>query len=181
MTALLVLAGVLASVLGARAVARSDADQARLGFHLASNDVASTLKLAIQHEEDLVLGGSAFVTGNPAASAADFDTWGESVHAIQRYPELQVFGLVTLVPASRLAAFEARIAANPVRPLGPRSVGPKEIFAVLPPGKRPYYCLAVAGLARSAAAFVPGGLDYCTIAPTLITARDSGLTGYAPF
>jgi diguanylate cyclase (GGDEF)-like protein len=179
--AFLIAAGTLASVLGARAVARSDAEKARLGFHLASAEVASTLKLAIQHEEDLVVHASAFVTVNPHASAAEFDRWAESAQAIQRYPELQVFGLVTLVPAPRLAAFEARIAANPIRPLGPRSLGPKESFRVLPAGHRRYYCLAVAGLARSAADFVPGGLDYCAVAPTLITARDSGLTGYAPF
>ena len=181
LTVVLVLAGVLASVLGARAVARTDAEQSQLSFHLASAEIASTLNLAIQHEEDLVISAGAFVTGDPRASAADFDRWAESVHAIQRYPELQVFGLVTLVPSARLAAFEARIAAHPIRPLGPQSVGPKEPFLIFPPGNRSYYCLAVAGLARSAATFVPGGLDYCAVAPTLITARDSGQTGYAPF
>jgi len=177
---MLVLAGVLGSVLGARAVARSNAEQARLAFHLSTAEIASTLKLALQHEEDLVVSASGFVTGNPNASAGDFDRWAESVHAMQRYPELQDFGLVTLVPRSRLAAFEARIASKPIRPLGPHSVGPKESFKVLPPGKRAYYCLAVAGLARSAATFVPGGLDYCALAPALITTRDSGQTGYAP-
>jgi hypothetical protein len=175
-----VLAGVLASVLGARAVARSDAEKARLAFHIAAADVASTLKRAIQHEEDLVINARAFVTGNPKASAADFDRWAESTQAMQRYPELQVFGLVKLVPASRLAAFEAYMAANPLRPLGPQSAL-RESFEVLPPGRRPYYCLAVAGLARNAKSVAPGGLDYCAGAPTLIVARDAGLTGYAPF
>jgi len=180
-TSLLVLAGVLASVLGARAVAHSDADKARLAFHLTSAEIASTLKLAIQHEEDLVVTASAFVTGNPNASAADFDRWAESVHAMQRYPELQNIGLVTLVPASGLAAFKTYIAANPVRPLGPRSAGMTGSLQVLPPGKRPYYCIAVAGLARSAASYIPAGVDYCALAPALITARDSGLPSYAPF
>jgi diguanylate cyclase (GGDEF)-like protein len=178
--ALLVLAVALGSVLGARTVARSDADKGRLAFHLASAEIASTLKLAIQHEEDLVIDASAFVTGNPNASPAAFDGWAESVHAMRRYPELQDIGLVALVPASRLTAFEARIAANPVRPLGPQSVGPKERFQVMPPGRRPYYCFAVAGLERSAASYVPDGVDFCAVAPTLITARDSGLASYAP-
>ncbi len=179
-TVLLVLAGVLGSVLGAREVARSNAEHARLAFHLSSAEIASTLKLALQHEEDLVVSASGFVAGNPSASAGAFDSWAESVHAMQRYPELQDFGLVTLVPTSRLAAFETRIAASPIRPLGPHSVGPKERFTVLPSGKRPYYCLAVAGLARSLATYVPEGLDYCALAPALITTRDSGLTGFAP-
>jgi diguanylate cyclase (GGDEF)-like protein len=177
----LVLAGVISSVFGARAVARSDAGKARLAFHLASAEIASTLKLAIQHEEDLVISASAFVTGNPNVSPADFDRWVESERAMQRYPELQNIGLVRLVAASRLAAFEARLAANPVRPLGPNSVGPAEsVLHILPQGSRPYYCLAVAGLARSASSYLPAGVDYCALAPALITNRDSGLTSYAP-
>ena len=178
--ALLVLAGALASVLGARAVARSEADKARLASHLASAEIASTLKLAIQHEEDLVVNASAFVTGNPDASPADFDRWAESVHAIQRYHELQDFGLVILVPASRLAAVKARMNAHPLLPLGPQSVGSKERLQVLPAGRRHYYCLAVAGLARSAAIVLPAGLDFCALSTVLITTRDSGLASYAP-
>jgi diguanylate cyclase (GGDEF)-like protein len=177
--ALLALAGVLGSLLGARAVARSDANRARLSFHLASAEVASSVKLAIQHEEDLVVSAGAFVTGTPGASAAAFDRWARSVLAMQRYPELQNFGLVELVPAARLGAFETRMAANPLRPFGPHS-RPTESFRVVPAGKRPYYCLAVAGLARTAATYLPAGLDYCVLAPTLISARDSALTSYAP-
>jgi hypothetical protein len=178
---LLVLAGVLASVFGARAVARSDAGKARLAFHLASAEIASTLKLSIQHEEDLVVSASAFVAGNPHASPADFDRWVESVHAMQRYPELQDIGLLALVPASQLSAFDARMAADPPRPFGPRSVAPAESFQVPPAGNRPYYCLAEAGLARNAASYVPADVDYCALAPILIGARDSGQPSYAPF
>src|SRR5271165_5928722 len=42
--ALLVLAGTVASVLGARAVARSEVEKSRLAFHLASAEIASSLK-----------------------------------------------------------------------------------------------------------------------------------------
>jgi diguanylate cyclase (GGDEF)-like protein len=180
-TALLVIAGALGAVFGARAVARSDADKARLGFHLASAEIASTLKLAIEHEEDLVVSTSAYAKANPHASAAEFDRWVESVDAMRRFPELQDIGLVSLVPASRLAAFHARMAADPLRPFGPRSQGPPEGSRILPAGKRPFYCLAVAGLSRSVKSYLPGGLDYCALAPTLVTARDSGHPSYAPF
>ncbi|MGD0454967.1 MAG: bifunctional diguanylate cyclase/phosphodiesterase [Solirubrobacteraceae bacterium] len=176
----LVVGGTLASVLGARAVSHSEASKGRLAFHLASTEIASTLTLALQHEEDLVVSASAFMTGNPSASAAGFDRWAESVHAMQRYPELRNLGLVQLVPAARLSAFEARLAANPVRPLGPDSLGPAGPLQILPPGNRPYYCIAVAGLARDAASYIPAGMDYCAIAPALITARDTGLATYAP-
>ncbi len=180
-TALLVIAGIVASVLGAKAVARSDADKARLSFNLTSAEIASTLKLAIQHEEDLVVSASAFVSEHPNTSAAGFDIWAESVHAMQRYKELQDIGLVAMVPAAQLSAFQARMAAHPLRPLGPRSVGPVESPQVLPSGHRPFYCLAVAGLARNAKTYLPGELDYCALAPTLVATRETALASYAPF
>jgi diguanylate cyclase (GGDEF)-like protein len=177
---LLALAGSLASALGARTVARTDATNARLAFHLASTEIASSLKLAIQHEEDLVVGASAFFVRHPNASPADFDRWTESVYAIQRYPELENIGLVALVPAARLAAFKARIEAEPVRPFGPSSGAPRAGFNVVPAGRRPYYCIAVAGRARSGATYLPAGLDYCRLSPQLMLTREVGLPGYAP-
>ncbi len=178
-TAVLVLIGVLASVLGARAVARSDAEHARLAFHLASAEIASSLRQTIQHEEDLVAAASAFFTNDPDASPAAFDRWMTSVHAMARYPELQNIGLVALVRAPQLKAFEARLAADPVRPLGPRSLGLGS-FQILPAGRRPYYCFAVAGMARSVATYLPAGLDFCKLSPQLMADREVGLTGYAP-
>jgi diguanylate cyclase (GGDEF)-like protein len=177
---LLVAGGALASLLGARAAARSNADKARLSFHLASAEIASTLTLAIQHEEDLIISASAFFAGNPQATPADFDRWTQAVRAMNRYPELQNIGLVKIVPAARLAAFETSLAADPVRPLGPNSLPPREPFTILPAGSRPYYCFAVAGLARDMASYLPAGIDYCALAPTLITARDKGEDSYAP-
>jgi diguanylate cyclase (GGDEF)-like protein len=180
-TALLVLAGTIGSVLGARSVARSDADKARLAFHLTSQEIASTLTLAIKHEEDLVISTSAFVAANGDMSPTGFDKWAESVHALQRFPELQNIGLVAQIPATRLAAFQRRIAVEPMRPLGLSSPGPSERFQVLPPGPRPYYCFAVAGLARSMASYLPTGVDYCALASTLAPSRDTGVSSYAPF
>ncbi len=179
-TVVLVLAGVFTAALSAHKVARSDSDRSRLAAHVVSADIASGLKLAILHEEDLTASASAFVAGNPNASPADFDRWIEAMHAMHRYPELQNIGLVTLVPASRLKAFEAHMAAHPLRPLGPHSETPKGSLVIIPQGNRRFYCLAVTGLARNAASYLPAGLDYCALIKTMITARDSGLPGYAP-
>jgi diguanylate cyclase (GGDEF)-like protein len=179
--ALLIAGGALASVHAAHSVARSDAEKARLAFHLSSNEIASTLKLALQHEEDLVVSASTFVTTGGDTSPLGFDHWAESVHALERYPELEDIGLIVRVPAPRLAAFESRMAALPLRPLGAASLGPKEALQILPPGPRPYYCLAVAGLARSLASYLPMGLDYCSLARTLALDRETGATSYAPF
>jgi diguanylate cyclase (GGDEF)-like protein len=180
-TALLVVAGTVGSVLGARSVAGADADKARLAFHLTSQEIASTLTLAIKHEEDLVVSTSAFVAASDDMSPTGFDKWAESVRALQRFPELQNIGLVTQVPARGLVAFRRRIKADPMRPLGLSSPGPKEPFQVLPPGSRTYYCFAVAGLARSLASYLSTGVDYCALAKTLAPSRDTGITSYAPF
>lgn len=179
-TVVLVVVLVLGVVLGARAMAHSDAEHQRLASHLTAAEIASVLKLAIRHEEDLTISTSAFVASNPNVTPAAFDRWIESVRAIQRYPELQNVGLVKFVEAPQLAAFEAHEASHPLRPLGPQSVSPAGDFQILPAGKRSYYCLAAAGRASDAADYVPEGLDYCELIPTMITTRDSGLTGYAP-
>jgi CHASE domain len=173
--------GTLAAILSAQSVAHTDADRARLAFHLSSAEITSTLKLAIQHEEDLVVSGSAFIAGNPHASATQFDRWAESARALQRYPELQDLGLVVLVKRAQLASFEKRIAAHPVKAFGPHSPVPGEPFQVLPAGERPYYCFAVAGFTRSLASYLPTGLDYCAFARALLVTRDSGHSSYAPF
>jgi diguanylate cyclase (GGDEF)-like protein len=180
-TIALVLAGVTASALGARAAAHSTADKQRLSFRLASVGVASTLELSLQREEDLVTSASAYVSANRHGSPADFDRWLESVKAMQRYPELQNIGLVQLVRASRLAAFERSVAQDPLRPFGPTSAPAAEPLVVMPAGQRPYYCFAAAGMARGPAHYIPVGTDYCAIAPALAPSRDTGQPSYAPF
>jgi diguanylate cyclase (GGDEF)-like protein len=183
LTALLVLGGMLAAALGARAVAGSEAEKSRLAFHLSSAEIASTLKLAIQHEEDLTIDTSAFLKGKPDASPADFDRWMQATRAMKRYPELENVGLVALVAHAGLPAFEARLAARPVLPFGlhgPHPAGVAGPLQILPEGDRPYYCLAVAGIARSAADYLPAGVDYCKLSPQLIEDRETALTSYAP-
>jgi diguanylate cyclase (GGDEF)-like protein len=178
---LLAVAGTFAAFLGARAVNKTDTDKERLAFHLAAADITSTLKLAIQHEEDLVVNASAFVTGTPNLSPLRFDRWLQSVSAMKRYPELLNIGLVVRVPAAHLKSFERALAKAPVEPLGPHRAGPKEPFTVFPAGPRPYYCFAVAGQSRSLSSYLPAGLDYCAMAAGLATARETGETSYAPF
>jgi diguanylate cyclase (GGDEF)-like protein len=109
--------GVAASVLGAHSVARTDAAKARQAFPRTSTAIASTLALSIQHEQDLIISASTFFAGKPAASASEFDTWVKWAQALRRYPELERLGLVTLVRAAELPAFEARVTGHPAKPL----------------------------------------------------------------
>ena len=61
------------------------------------------------------------------------------------------------------------LGADPVRALGaPAAVRPAPALQIEPAGRRPYYCLAVAGVARSAASYIPPGVDYCALSPQLI-------------
>ncbi len=177
---LLVLIGSVGSLLTARAVQKGDADRARLAFHITAANITSALQLDLQHEEDLVISASAFVTGASRVTPDSFDRWVASVRAMSRYPELENIGLVERVPARELPAFQRRLEATPVEPLGAGRGRPDVPFSLLPEGKRPYYCLAVAGLARDMSAYLPAGLDYCALAGTLQGAWLTGQTSYAP-
>ena len=167
----LVLAGVAASLVAANVVADDRASNSQLAFENSSREVASTLKLAIQHEQDLVVSAATFMAANPHGSQAQFLAWSSSERALARYPELQGIGFVVIVPAARLPAFIARLTAG--RPAGTAP------YSVLPAGKRPFYCLGAVGISRIALS-ASVGLDFCASNTTTLTARDTGLGSYYP-
>jgi diguanylate cyclase (GGDEF)-like protein len=177
---LLVACGTLGAVFAARLEAKDDRQQARAAFRAAGAAVASTLTLAIQHEEDLVVGARAYIASNPNASESAFQRWSVAMDAFTRYPELEGGGEVVLVTASRLAAFAARERADPAITLPDGRP-----FQVLPPGLRPFYCLVALSIARKVQpAAVPAGLDYCAqkgLRAAFLTARDSGRNTYLPY
>jgi len=113
-------------------------------FAASSTEIASRLKLAIQHEDDLLLAGVAYLAGNPNGSEAQFVQWANTVQAMPRYPELLDFGNAVIVPASDLAAFSVWAQAHPSVPLGANGT-----FEVEPPGRRAYYCLGTVDNARN--------------------------------
>ncbi|MEN3361158.1 MAG: diguanylate cyclase [Mycobacteriales bacterium] len=172
---LLLTAGVGASTLAAEAVSDNSAQKSRQAFERSSAEVVSTLKLAIAHEDDLVVNAAAFIADHPDASNAEFVRWARSVRALGRYPELQGVGVVVIVPRSRLPAFAARVVADPPHPLAADGT-----FRIVPPGDRPFYCFSAASESRTAEG-VPAGLDFCASNVSSLTARDSGLGSYEPF
>ncbi|MBF6557650.1 MAG: EAL domain-containing protein [Acidimicrobiales bacterium] len=169
--------GTIGSVLGARAIARTDGQRSRQAFVTSSMDIASTLKLAIQHEQDLVTPAGAFAVRNPNATQADFLQWTNSVRAFQRYPEVIGIAELAMVPASQLSAFAARAVVDPTGPLAADGT-----FQVTPAGNRPYYCLATATVSRTTST-TPAGLDFCDteLGAPLLRARDSGEDAYVPY
>jgi diguanylate cyclase (GGDEF)-like protein len=179
---LLVLAGIVVALVAANLVAQNDSQRARSAFASSAREIASTLTLSIQHEEDLVVSARAYLVGNPASTTAQFQHWTTAVAAFVRYPELEGGGEVVLVPAAQLPAFAARKAAEPASPL---SAG--HPFEVLPSGRRSFYCLVALAFVRhpSPATSAPPGLDYCaadrSLSTAFLTARDSGRNSYIPY
>jgi diguanylate cyclase (GGDEF)-like protein len=176
--ALLAVVGSVGSILGAQAVARNDSQRSRQAFVTTSTQVASTLQLAIQHEQDLALSAGAFVIGNPHATQTQFLQWTNSVRAFAQYPELLVIAEVTLVPASQLSAFVARELADPSGLLAPNGT-----FQVSPAGARPYYCFGTVSRSRGSQPAYPAAIDYCDgpLGSALLETRDSGQAAYKPF
>jgi diguanylate cyclase (GGDEF)-like protein len=172
--ALLVVAGVLASIFGARAVVRQDSASSHAAFKASTAEIASGLKLSLRREDDLVVAAGAFIAGNPDASQTEFLQWTRSARVMERYPELQSIGEVVLVPASQVKAFAREIVADPPYPLPADGR-----FQIVPPGPRPAYCFAATALARTAVS-TPVGLDYCAKGRGL-TVRDSGHGAYRPY
>jgi diguanylate cyclase (GGDEF)-like protein len=177
LAAAFVVLATSAAVFAGFAVARSDANQSRQAFAAASADIASTLQLAIQHEEDLIVSARGFVVGNPHASEAQFLQWANSVQTLTRYPELSGFGYAVIVRQADLAAFEARSLAAP-----PGVVSPDGRFHVIPAGRRPFYCFTRLGQVRGDTG-APVGMDFCDArggAAGSLQARDSGQGSYIP-
>ena len=175
---LLILAGVIGSTFAALGVAHDAASNSRKTFVASSKEIASTLQLAIQHEQDLMISAGGFIVGSPKASTAQFVRWGNSVQALARYPEIQGFSYVVVVPASQLRSFAARSIADPPGPLGPGGT-----FQVTPPGSRPFYCLPEAEFARAIQNELSPGYDFCANTNTRavqLAIRDSGKSAYSP-
>ncbi len=170
---LLFAMGVAGSVATASSVARRDADKSRNAFSLSTVEVASTLRLAIQREQDLAVSAAGFFLDSPLPSNAEFVAWANALQAMDRYPELLGWGEVVMVPAAQLDAYVAAVTADP------SGVVTGE-FQLIPPGERDFYCLFVVGQSRNPATGAPPGFDYCAGASgtQTLAARDTGRSGY---
>jgi hypothetical protein len=70
--AIIFVAGTLGSILAGTAVAHNDGQKSHQAFASSSSDIGSTLQLAIQHEQDLIVSARGFIAGNPRASNEQF-------------------------------------------------------------------------------------------------------------
>jgi diguanylate cyclase (GGDEF)-like protein len=176
--AVLVIVGTLGTLVGAQAVARSDGDRSHQVFVTSAAQIAATLQLSLEREQDLSVSAAGVAVRDPDPTQSDFLEWTASIRLFARYPEVQALSELTLVPASQLSAFAAREVADPAVPLGA-----SRTFVVTPSGSRPYYCFVSASQSRDQKTVTPAGLDYCTtpLGSALLKARDSGQNTYLPY
>ncbi|HUF99651.1 MAG TPA: bifunctional diguanylate cyclase/phosphodiesterase [Ilumatobacter sp.] len=178
LAAALVVGGSVGALIAATSVAQSDADTSRATFVTSSGAVASTLQLAIESEDALLVHASGFVLDHPESSNAEWVQWLTSRRVFERHPDLERIGLlVTLTPA-QLPAFTIRATNDPSGPLEPDGT-----FQVIPPGDRPLHCFVAVQQALPDEVQIPAGYDFCAdpaISKIVVTARDTGQGSYLP-
>ena len=140
---------------------------------LSAVEVAATLRLALQREQDLAVSATGFFLGTPFATNEQFLAWANTVQAMTRYPELLGWGEVVMVTPAQLEAYKAIVAADPAQVV-------TGTFELIPPGDRPFYCLFSSGQSRTPESGAPPGFDYCAGAAgaPILAARDFGLSSY---
>jgi diguanylate cyclase (GGDEF)-like protein len=173
----LLVAGSAGTVVAASIQSDHNASQATQAFRSLSMQVDSSLRLAIQHEQDLAASASSFVAGNPNASSSRFGEWANAERALARYPEVLGLGYAVVIPASDLARFAAAAVRDPA---GSLSSG--RVFSVVPSGTRSFYCFTAGAVHPGASNTVPAGYDYCDgpLGRPILAARDSGASAYIP-
>ncbi|HVA10414.1 MAG TPA: EAL domain-containing protein [Acidimicrobiales bacterium] len=174
----LLVLGVGASVFGASSVAQQASDQSYRSLVANSADIASTLKLAIVHEQDLVTNVGALFVRDPQMTQTEFLQWIHAMSAFSRYPELQGLSELVMVRSADLVAFASRILRDP-----PGTLSANGAYVVTPAGFRPYYCLETVSVSRVSNTPLPAALDYCAtgLGSDFLKARDTGLSMYIPY
>ena len=173
--ALVVVLGVVGSIVGSLAVARDTGQKSRAASLTSSVEIAATLKLAIEREQDLAVNTGAFIINDPGATQAQFRQWVAADHVYTRYPELIGVGKVDLVTAAQLPQYALHTEAATGAAAGS--------FQVSPAGSRAYYCFATLTSAPTGLATSPPSLDVCDtgLGPSFLKARDSGASTYLPY
>ena len=151
--------GTLASLLAAHSVAHNDGAKTRAAVQQSSRAIASTLKLAIQRQEELTVAAATFFAANPRATPAEFATWVKWARTQRRYPELDAIGLIP-APA-------------------PVPVVPAPSTASSTPGS-PQSSSTSTSATPSSATPVQSAPAPVQVSPTLLRSRYTGLSAYTP-
>jgi hypothetical protein len=145
-------------------------------FQSSSTDVTETLEALLRRDADLVTSLRAVLTMQPHLSATRFDQWFSQLRGKQRQASGLGTTVVEAVPSAKLAAFQARRAADPAF----RAFVGGTVVPITPSG-RVRYCLLTAGgtvtpYTREVGQLVQG--DWCNPASP-IGGYQSGATSQA--
>jgi diguanylate cyclase (GGDEF)-like protein len=155
--ALIVVVGVAASSFVA-GVWRSDAlDANRRSFDATASDLSSTLEARLMMDVALTRTMRARATMETQDDETQFLQWYRELQRGTSSPSAVAATFIQIVPAARLSAFRREAETDPAF----RKLLDSK-FDVVPPGRRPSYCLtrAIVG-SVSATSLYPGLLDYC--------------------
>lgn len=131
------LAGLAASVTGARVLQHHAQQQAQLRFSQSSEAFAQGLSRLLDSYTDIAFGLRELFVVNPHLGRREFVQAVERLELGTRHPEIKNLAFTRYVPGPDKAAFEARVRAD-------TSVDPQGYpqFAIRPPGERPSYFVA---------------------------------------
>ncbi len=173
-----VLAGIVVSVLGARAIARSDANGARHAFAHSADGVAAAVNLAVAHQEGLATAAGTYLSRNPEGSTAEFNSWAHWSKALGSHPELEALGAIALVRGAQLSAFHDQLAGKPSKVVSSAKSKATAATAALAAASTSYSCLTIGQVGRTPVAETAFGSDLCGSHRTLLATRDSAKTLY---
>jgi two-component system, sensor histidine kinase and response regulator len=157
-TWLLLFVGIGGSVVGAAEWRTNQRQSARHSFNVQASVVTSSVALSLDRLNDLTATMRAAVSTRPHMTSREWDNWSADLDVAHRYPGSLGLAFARVVPASQLAAYEAKVTADP--PAGATGNTP---FAVVPPGARPFYCFIRFRSQSSVLEQLPIGLDLCQV------------------
>lgn len=155
----------------------------REAFRTRAEDVTATIATELRGDSDVIASVRALVAMHPHISATAFSQWYSELKGIDSQIGGRATAVVSLVPASDLAAFQAKRKADPALM---RLAGGD--ISIVPPGQRSHYCLLSAGvsrLARSPLVQEATHVDWCSsalpgLASDLRSEAESGRLAASP-
>ena len=174
---LCVVAGTVASIFGAHALARHDANKQSAAFGQNATSVAAATKLALQRGRiRRSAGTSSRQRQGHTGCVRALGQVGEDAASLPGARQPRADRDRPQIPARDVRGPRHRPRAEAGHPGG--RTGDAEAFPVIPASDHHYYCLATAELVRSASLARPVGQDYCALSPGLLSDRDKGLSRY---
>jgi diguanylate cyclase (GGDEF)-like protein len=175
LAALCFVLGTLASLLAAHSVAHNDGAKTRATVQQSSRAIASTLKLAIQRQEELTVAATTFFAANPHATPAEFATWVKWARTQRRYPELDAIGLLPAPAPVPVVPAPTSTSSAPL-PTSTSALGGSPT-----PTSSPSTSASTSSSATTVrSAPVQSAPAPVQVSPTLLRSRYTGLSAYTP-